>query len=342
MKARPLLLSLCCGLAAGWQVPPIRGGSHRSSCTASSCLRHPAVRAVEPDEAHAAADGGGTGGGEEEVRQQGIGIINRIRRRRRTLAEKSAAKGVVEGVAKDVASLGLLEGVAKDVDMAIAQRRRRLNVKLGTSLKTFKQELLDEVSLQVAATKERRQLVAERREAASRDIASSFDALRSDLNDEIEEALAGVQRGGRTLERALRQMRDTWEAELAELVKEAEAELDLAADEIEDLLEARKEVCAMGEQITPDHTRSHQINPRARWPLVTHDTTLPAPSPHPRMRSFDSWGLPLMTLMTSLMTSLDCLPHQAWTRSFDSWEDKWREQGRRVLPTAASRFGGAC
>jgi P2-related tail formation protein len=59
-------------------------------------------------------------------------------------------------------------------------------------------------------------------------------------------------------------------------------------------------------------------------------------------RSFDSWGLPLMTLMTSLMTSLDCLPHQAWTRSFDSWEDKWREQGRRVLPTAASRFGGAC
>jgi len=221
---------LSCGLAAGWQVPPIRGGSHRSSCTASSCLRHPAVRAAEPDEAHAAADGGGNGGGEEEVRQQGIGIINRIRRRRKTLAEKSAAKGVVEGVAKDVASLGLLEGVAKDVDMAIAQRRRRLNVKLGTSLKTFKQELLDEVSLQVAATKERRQLVAERREAASRDIASSFDALRSDLNDEIEEALAGVQRGGRTLERALRQMRDTWEAELAELVKEAEAELDLAAD----------------------------------------------------------------------------------------------------------------
>ena len=268
MRPGPLLLSLCCGLAAGWQVPPIRGCSHRSSCTASSCLRHPAVRAAEPDEAHAAADGGGHGGGEEEeVRQQGIGIINRIRRRRKTLAEKSAAKGVLEGVAKDVASLGLLEGVAKDVDMAIAQRRRRLNVKLGTSLKTFKQELLDEVSLQAAATKERRQLVAERREAASRDIASSFDALRSDLNDEIEEALAGVQRGGRTLERALRQMRDTWEAELAELVKEAEAELDLAADEIEDLLEARKEVCdgradhPRSHQITPNHTRSHQITP---------------------------------------------------------------------------------
>jgi hypothetical protein len=226
------------------------------------------VRAAEPDEAHAAADGGGHGGGEEEeVRQQGIGIINRIRRRRKTLAEKSAAKGVLEGVAKDVASLGLLEGVAKDVDMAIAQRRRRLNVKLGTSLKTFKQELLDEVSLQAAATKERRQLVAERREAASRDIASSFDALRSDLNDEIEEALAGVQRGGRTLERALRQMRDTWEAELAELVKEAEAELDLAADEIEDLLEARKEVCdgradhPRSHQITSDHIRSPQITP---------------------------------------------------------------------------------
>ena len=269
LTARSLLLSfLCCGLAAGWQVPPIRGCSHRSSCTASSCLRHPAVRAAEPDEAHAAADGGGHGGGEEEVRQQGIGIINRIRRRRKTLAEKSAAKGVLEGVAKDVASLGLLEGVAKDVDMAIAQRRRRLNVKLGTSLKTFKQELLDEVSLQAAATKERRQLVAERRDAASRDIASSFDALRSDLNDEIEEALAGVQRGGRTLERALRQMRDTWEAELAELVKEAAAELDLAADEIEDLLEARKEVCAMG----ADHPISAQTPPdRPRSPQIAHD-----------------------------------------------------------------------
>ena len=268
LTARSLLLSfLCCGLAAGWQVPPIRGCSHRSSCTASSCLRHPAVRAAEPDEAHAAADGGGHGG-EEEVRQQGIGIINRIRLRRKTLAEKSATKGVLEGVAKDVDSLGLLEGVAKDVDMAIAQRRRRLNVKLGTSLKTFKQELLDEVSLQAAATKERRQLVAERRDAASRDIASSFDALRSDLNDEIEEALAGVQRGGRTLERALRQMRDTWEAELAELVKEAEAELDLAADEIEDLLEARKEVCAMG----ADHPRSPQITPdRPRSPQIAHD-----------------------------------------------------------------------
>ena len=309
LTARPLLLSfLCCGLAAGWQVPPIRGCSHRSSCTASSCLRHPAVRAAEPDEAHAAADG--HGGGEEEVRQQGIGIINRIRLRRKTLAEKSATKGVLEGVAKDVDSLGLLEGVAKDVDMAIAQRRRRLNVKLGTSLKTFKQELLDEVSLQAAATKERRQLVAERRDAASRDIASSFDALRSDLNDEIEEALAGVQRGGRTLERALRQMRDTWEAELAELVKEAEAELDLAADEIEDLLEARKEVCAMG----ADHPRSPQITPdRPRSPMIA-----PIP-PHPFSTS-----------------------PQAWTRSFDSWEDKWREQGRRVLPTAASRFGGAC
>ena len=287
LTARSLLLSfLCCGLAAGWQVPPIRGCSHRSSCTASSCLRHPAVRAAEPDEAHAAADG--HGGGEEEVRQQGIGIINRIRLRRKTLAEKSATKGVLEGVAKDVDSLGLLEGVAKDVDMAIAQRRRRLNVKLGTSLKTFKQELLDEVSLQAAATKERRQLVAERRDAASRDIASSFDALRSDLNDEIEEALAGVQRGGRTLERALRQMRDTWEAELAELVKEAEAELDLAADEIEDLLEARKEVCAMGAdhprspQITPDRPRSPQIAPdHPRSPTITHDRPHPPPTPSP-------------------------------------------------------------
>ena len=243
------------------------------------------MRAAEPDEAHAAADG--HGGGEEEVRQQGIGIINRIRRRRKTLAEKSAAKGVLEGVAKDVASLGLLEGVAKDVDMAIAQRRRRLNVKLGTSLKTFKQELLDEVSLQVAATKERRQLVAERREAASRDIASSFDALRSDLNDEIEEALAGVQRGGRTLERALRQMRDTWEAELAELVKEAEAELDLAADEIEDLLEARKEVCdgradhTRSHQITPDHTRSPTDPDGPRSPMTRARSSLTPPSPPP-------------------------------------------------------------
>lgn len=45
----------------------------------------------------------------------------------------------------------LIEGVTEQVEAAIAERRRRLNAKLGESLQNFRQEVLDEASLQVGA-----------------------------------------------------------------------------------------------------------------------------------------------------------------------------------------------
>ena len=52
----------------------------------------------------------------------------------------------------DVAQL--LEGVSKDIDTALSTRRRRLNAKLGASLKTFREDVLDEVELQADENRE--------------------------------------------------------------------------------------------------------------------------------------------------------------------------------------------
>ena len=51
----------------------------------------------------------------------------------------------------------LLEGVAADVDAALAARRRRLKFTLGTSLKKFREDVLDEVELQASEAKERQE-----------------------------------------------------------------------------------------------------------------------------------------------------------------------------------------
>lgn len=71
----------------------------------------------------------------------------------------------------------LLAGVAQDIDAALAARRRRLNAKLGTSLKRFREEVLDEVELQANETKERQQRLRSRQE----DIQQSLVALRQDV-----------------------------------------------------------------------------------------------------------------------------------------------------------------
>jgi len=166
------------------------------------------------------------GSGEKKSARRGIGIVERLRRRRSKETEADVAR-----------SASVLDGVANDVDMAITQRRRKLNARLGTSLKMFRQEVLDEVSEQKETVLQRRTRLADRR----KDVSLSLDALRSDLNEEIEESLAGVKRGGKTLERALRQMRQTWAGEVAELVREAEAEIDLAVAEVEEAIAAQRE-----------------------------------------------------------------------------------------------------
>ena len=155
---------------------------------------------------------------------RGLGIVGRLRRRAARSgdsADSSSSSPAVDGV---------LDGVAREVEVAIAARRRRLNARLGASLREFRTEVLEEVEVQSEAAKERRARLASRQQALSR----SLDALRRELEAEIEETLEGVAAGGRSLERALRSMRATWEGEVAELIREAEAEIDDAVGEIED------------------------------------------------------------------------------------------------------------
>ena len=131
----------------------------------------------------------------------------------------------------------LLEGVAADVDAALAARRRRLKFKLGTSLKKFREDVLDEVELQANEAKERQ----DRLKARQFGIQESLGALRQDLLDEIEEGLAGVKRGSKAIERALGEMRSTWEAEVNALINEARTDVDLAVSDLEEAINVQKE-----------------------------------------------------------------------------------------------------
>ena len=81
------------------------------------------------------------GSGEKKSARRGIGIVERLRRRRSKETEADVAR-----------SASVLDGVANDVDMAITQRRRKLNARLGTSLKMFRQEVLDEVTAPASLT----------------------------------------------------------------------------------------------------------------------------------------------------------------------------------------------
>lgn len=168
----------------------------------------------------------------------GIGIMRRVRRRfHRAAVDTDNASGEASSDLDLAKADALLKGVSQDIDRALQQRRRRLNARLGTSLDQFRDELLDEVELQASEAKERRQRLRERQ----LDIAESLVALRQDLLDEIEVGLTGVKRGGRALERGLRRMRDTWEAEISELISEAEAEIDLAVNEIDEAIQRSRD-----------------------------------------------------------------------------------------------------
>ena len=83
------------------------------------------------------------------------------------------------------------------------------------------QEVLDETQTFVESSKKRQERLAARQE----DIKQSLSGLREDLLAEVtaqvEDGLLGVKRGGKTLEKALRQIRQTWEDEVNDLVNEA-------------------------------------------------------------------------------------------------------------------------
>ena len=108
-------------------------------------------------------DGASQHDAEQGRRRRGLGVWNRLRRR---VVDKDSTKQ------EDTEPL--LEGVAKDIDLAIALRRRRLNANLGTSLRTFREEVLSEVEQQALEAKERQQRLKERQN----DISVSLDAMR--------------------------------------------------------------------------------------------------------------------------------------------------------------------
>mgnify|MGYP004178195437 CR=1 FL=1 len=75
-----------------------------------------------------------------------------------------------------------VEVITKEIDQVLADRRKRLNVKLKTSLKRFRTEVTSEVELQANETKERQARLKERQGL----ILTSLSGLREDILDEIE------------------------------------------------------------------------------------------------------------------------------------------------------------
>lgn len=165
-----------------------------AALTASSAPRVQMLRRRSPVVAACAplGEGDGEGGTDGERRRRVLNVWGRVRQR--VLREKGG---------DSVPEEDLIQGVKEDIDSAIAQRRRRLNAKLGTSLKRFREEVLSEVELQESEAKERQDRLAARQAA----ILDSLRGLRSDLLGEIEDGLMGVQRGGQTLERVIRAAR---------------------------------------------------------------------------------------------------------------------------------------
>ena len=118
---------------------------------------------------HEEPDGASTEETERGSRKKGI-LWNRVRNRVREDDLKRAPIG--ESV----------EVITKEIDQVLADRRKRLNTKLKTSLTRFRTEVVSEVALQANETKERQARLRERRGL----IITSLSGLREDILDEIE------------------------------------------------------------------------------------------------------------------------------------------------------------
>jgi len=164
-------------------------------------------------------------------------LWGRMRRRFQRLEETHAEAG---GDAVEPASLerpALLEGMAEDVEKAIAERRRRLNLRLSTSLRRFRQEVMDEVEMQAEASRERQEKLARRQ----RVILDSLAALREDILEDIELTSEGVQQGGQRVESGLSSVRDVWEKEVNLLIADAKADVDLAVTDMETVIKDQRD-----------------------------------------------------------------------------------------------------
>jgi len=132
---------------------------------------------------------------------------------------------------------GVVEDIAQDIEAVLENRRKRLRLKLGKSLRIFRAEVLDEMESQRSAVRDR-QTRLKRRQS---DILDSLAALREDIVEEIEETLLGVQKGGERVEKGLNRLRSDWEQELNILISEARADVDFAVQDIEEAISDQRE-----------------------------------------------------------------------------------------------------
>ena len=72
----------------------------------------------------------------------------------------------------------------------------------------------------------------------------SLTNLQRDLNDEIEETLDGVKRGGQKLEQGLKELRTTWEDEVTTLISEAKADVALAVTDLDEAVQTQRDEIA--------------------------------------------------------------------------------------------------
>jgi len=131
----------------------------------------------------------------------------------------------------------LVHGITEEVGAAIAARRRRLDARLGASLKQFRSEVLEEANLQASEAKERQKRLKERRQ----DILSSLEGLQDDILEEIEAVVSGMKRSSETIERGIRELRNTWEDEVGKLIEEAKQDIELAVADLEVTIDKQRD-----------------------------------------------------------------------------------------------------
>ena len=237
-----------------------------------------------------AADPEEPGGVSTEEKQRGSrkkGILwNRVRNRVRQDDLKRAPIG--ESV----------EVITKEIDQVLADRRKRLDVKLKTSLKRFRTEVVSEVALQANETKDRQARLRERRGL----ILTSLSGLREDILDEIEATVSSQRALGKALEQSLRGLRADWEREVNDLIDGAKTDVDLAVNDIEEAIKEQRE----------EWRRNVEV-------LDEQSITNPHPSPSPSLT---------LALYLALNLTLTLTPTPTPTKVF---EEQWITAPTRKL-----------
>ena len=194
--------------------------------------QHVARAACAPLLCEAVSEAGAEAGA--ETGRKGRGTLWKRVRRRVGSSKQAEDASVLDSISP------MVEGVSEEIELAVAERRRRLDKKLRSSLEAFKHEVLEEVDQQTAEAKQRQERLAERRDQARvsfrpagdartpahpqpaaeprrappLQITESLNGLQDDILLEVESVISGVKRGSKALDSALRGLRSAWEAEV--------------------------------------------------------------------------------------------------------------------------------